>query len=98
MKLKDYIDDIIIIKNVPEHIAPIFKKHNATVFELLHQRVPDGYQAVKVNHNPDLVRDLLLAGYTDLCMGNHKKYSHILEKMNSMIFVTKFLELHHYYG
>ncbi len=97
MYLRDYIDETLISNNLPSDIIPLFKRFKVTVFGLGYQKIPDKYMGLKINNNPDLVRELLLSGYKDLSMGNHSTYSHILEKDNSMIFVTRHLELYHFF-
>lgn len=88
----------LLYGNLPDELISMFNRHNTTPHSVGQQKIPDGYVGVKMNHNPDLVRELKLSGFKDLCMGNHSTYAHILEKGNCMIFVSKFLEAHHYFG
>lgn len=84
--------------DLPDELVDMFNRHNTSPHSVGEQKIPDDYIGIKMNNNPDLVRELKLSGFKDLCMGNHPKYAHILERGNCMIFVSKYLEAHHYFG
>jgi hypothetical protein len=58
----------------------------------------DGTVRIKINNNPDVVHALQRMGYQDLIWGQHPDYAYILEKGKCIVFVTKYIEAHHYFG
>lgn len=84
--------------NMPKETIDLFKAYNTTAFSITDTPVPDGMLGIGMHNNPDLVIALIKIGYCDLLFGNHKKYAHILEKDNNMIFVDNSLALRCYFG
>ena len=87
-ELKDIYSDF-------EKVAvEIFRKYNVTP-HVTDAQYPN---SLTINNNPDVVHALLRNGYNDLLISNEGNlYSHILVKGDYIVYVSKFIEAHHYF-